>query len=119
VVHRDDAAAAAAVRQQPVAELRELGVIIALDDLGTGHSALSYLRRFPIDRVKIDRDFVSEIENSRSNLAIISAIVAMAHGHDLAETAEGVETDAQVNFLHEQKCEEVQGYLFGRPQPPA
>jgi diguanylate cyclase (GGDEF)-like protein/PAS domain S-box-containing protein len=98
-----------------LAELRELGVRIALDDFGTGHSALSYLRQFPIDRVKIDREFIQEIETSRSNRAIVSAIVAMAHGLDLAVTAEGVETEAQVAFLREQQCEEVQGYLFGRP----
>ncbi|MFL6248831.1 MAG: EAL domain-containing protein [Thermoanaerobaculia bacterium] len=98
-----------------LAELRELGVRIALDDFGTGHSALSYLRQFPIDRVKIDREFIQEIETSASNRAIISAIVAMAHGLELAVTAEGVETDAQVAFLREQQCEEVQGFLFGRP----
>ncbi|HEX6101138.1 MAG TPA: EAL domain-containing protein [Thermoanaerobaculia bacterium] len=96
-------------------ELRDLGVSIALDDFGTGHSSLSYLRRFPIDRVKIDREFIAEIDKSRSNRAIVSAIVAMAHGLDLAVTAEGVETEAQVEFLREQKCEEVQGFLFGRP----
>jgi len=96
-------------------ELRDLGVSIALDDFGTGHSSLSYLRRFPIDRVKIDREFIAEIDKSRSNRAIVSAIVAMAHGLDLAVTAEGVETEAQVEFLREQRCEEVQGYLFGRP----
>jgi diguanylate cyclase (GGDEF)-like protein/PAS domain S-box-containing protein len=98
-----------------LAELRELGVRIAIDDFGTGHSSLSYLRQFPIDRVKIDREFIQEIETSRSNRAIVSAIVAMAHGLDLAVTAEGVETEAQVAFLREQQCEEVQGYLFGRP----
>ncbi|HEV7764231.1 MAG TPA: EAL domain-containing protein [Thermoanaerobaculia bacterium] len=100
-----------------LAELRELGVRIALDDFGTGHSALSYLRQFPIDRVKIDREFIQEIDTSRSNRAIVSAIVAMAHGLDLSVTAEGVETEAQVEFLREQGCEEVQGYLFGRPGP--
>ncbi len=100
-----------------LAELRQLGVSIALDDFGTGHSSLSYLRHFPIDRVKIDREFIAEIDKSRSNRAIVSAIVAMAHGLDLAVTAEGVETEAQVDFLREQKCEEVQGFLFGRPAP--
>jgi len=100
-----------------LAELRELGVRIAIDDFGTGHSALSYLRQFPIDRVKIDREFIQEIDTSRSNRAIVSAIVAMAHGLDLSVTAEGVETEAQVNFLVEQQCEEVQGFLFGKPGP--
>jgi len=102
---------------ETLAELRDLGVRIALDDFGTGHSSLSYLRRFPIDRVKIDQEFIQAIEASRSNRAIVSAIVGMAHGLDLAVTAEGVETEAQVNFLREQKCEEVQGYLYGRPEP--
>jgi EAL domain-containing protein (putative c-di-GMP-specific phosphodiesterase class I) len=102
---------------ETLAELRDLGVRIALDDFGTGHSSLSYLRRFPIDRVKIDQEFVQAVEASRSNRAIVSAIVGMAHGLDLAVTAEGVETEAQVSFLCEQKCEEVQGYLYGRPQP--
>ena len=101
-----------------LAELRELGVRIAIDDFGTGHSALSYLRRFAIDRVKIDREFVQEIENSRSDRAIVAAIAAMAHGLDLCVTAEGVETEEQVRFLEEQRCEEVQGFLFGKPAPP-
>jgi diguanylate cyclase (GGDEF)-like protein/PAS domain S-box-containing protein len=98
-------------------ELRALGVRIALDDFGTGHSSLNYLRRFPIDRVKIDREFVNEIEVRRSSRAIIAAVIAMAHGLDLQVTAEGVETEAQVAFLREHGCEEVQGYLFGRPAP--
>jgi diguanylate cyclase (GGDEF)-like protein/PAS domain S-box-containing protein len=100
-----------------LAELRSLGVRIAIDDFGTGHSALSYLRRFPIDRVKIDREFVHEVANSRSNRAIVAAIAAMAHGLDLVVTAEGVETEEQVAFLEQQRCEEVQGFLFGRPSP--
>ncbi len=100
-----------------LAELRALGVRIAIDDFGTGHSALSYLRRFAIDRVKIDREFVQEIEHSRSDRAIVAAIAAMAHGLDLCVTAEGVETEEQVRFLEEQRCEEVQGFLFGRPVP--
>jgi diguanylate cyclase (GGDEF)-like protein/PAS domain S-box-containing protein len=100
-----------------LADLRSLGVLIAIDDFGTGHSALSYLRRFPIDRVKIDREFVQEIATSRSNRAIVSAIAAMAHGLDLVVTAEGVETEEQVAFLEQARCEEVQGFLFGRPVP--
>ncbi len=102
---------------ETLAGLRALGVRIALDDFGTGHSSLSYLRRFPIDRVKIDQEFVQAVEASGSNRAIVSAIVAMAHGLDLAVTAEGVETEAQLNFLREQECEEVQGFLYGRPEP--
>ncbi|HET8796334.1 MAG TPA: EAL domain-containing protein, partial [Thermoanaerobaculia bacterium] len=99
-----------------LAGLRDLGVRIALDDFGTGHSSLNYLRRYPIDRVKIDREFIQEIEESLSDRAIVSAIVTMAHGLSLAVTAEGVETEGQAAFLREQGCEEVQGFLFGRPE---
>jgi diguanylate cyclase (GGDEF)-like protein/PAS domain S-box-containing protein len=98
--------------------LREMGVRIALDDFGTGHSSLNYLRSFPIDSVKVDQAFVHEIEASASNRAIVSAVIGMAHGLNLRVTAEGVETQAQFEFLKEQGCEEVQGYLFGRPAPP-
>ncbi|HEV8435675.1 MAG TPA: EAL domain-containing protein, partial [Thermoanaerobaculia bacterium] len=98
--------------------LRDMGVRIALDDFGTGHSSLNYLRSFPIDSVKIDQAFVHEIEGSASNRAIVSAVIAMAHGLDLRVTAEGVETEAQFEFLRQQGCEEVQGFLFGRPTAP-
>jgi len=98
--------------------LRDMGVRIALDDFGTGHSSLNYLRSFPIDSVKIDQAFVHEIEGSASNRAIVSAVIAMAHGLDLRVTAEGVETEAQFEFLRKEGCEEVQGYLFGRPTAP-
>src|SRR5207237_1580855 len=91
--------------------LRDMGVRIALDDFGTGHSALNYLRSFPIDSVKIDQAFVHEIEASASDRAIVSAVISMAHGMNLRVTAEGVETEAQLAFLREQGCEEVQGYL--------
>jgi diguanylate cyclase (GGDEF)-like protein/PAS domain S-box-containing protein len=97
--------------------LREMGVRIALDDFGTGHSALNYLRSFPIDCVKIDQAFVHEIEASVSDRAIVSAVIAMAHGMGLRVTAEGVETEEQLQFLRGEGCEEVQGYLFGRPAP--
>ena len=95
--------------------LREMGVRIALDDFGTGHSALNYLRSFPIDCVKIDQAFVHEIEISASDRAIVSAVIAMAHGMGLRVIAEGVETEEQLRFLRGEGCEEVQGYLFGRP----
>ncbi|HEX3583054.1 MAG TPA: EAL domain-containing protein, partial [Thermoanaerobaculia bacterium] len=98
--------------------LRDMGVRIALDDFGTGHSSLNYLRSFPIDSVKIDQAFVHEIEASASNRAIVSAVIAMAHGLALRVTAEGVETEAQFEFLRQEGCEEVQGFLFGRPTSP-
>jgi diguanylate cyclase (GGDEF)-like protein/PAS domain S-box-containing protein len=97
--------------------LREMGVQIAIDDFGTGHSSLNYLRSFPIDSVKIDQEFVQEIEASAADRAIVSAVIGMARGLRLRVTAEGVETDRQLEFLREQGCEEVQGFLFGEPVP--
>ncbi|HEX8154779.1 MAG TPA: EAL domain-containing protein [Thermoanaerobaculia bacterium] len=98
-------------------ELREMGVRIAIDDFGTGHSALNYLRSFPIDCVKIDQTFVHGIDRSRSDRAIVSAIIEMARGLDLRVIAEGVETEAQMRFLRHEGCDEVQGFLLGRPAP--
>jgi EAL domain-containing protein (putative c-di-GMP-specific phosphodiesterase class I) len=97
--------------------LREMGVQIAIDDFGTGHSSLNYLRSFPIDSVKIDQEFVQEIEGSAPDRAIVSAVIGMARGLRLRVTAEGVETAEQLEFLREQGCEEVQGFLFGEPVP--
>jgi EAL domain-containing protein (putative c-di-GMP-specific phosphodiesterase class I) len=104
---------------QMLRRLRDLGVRIAVDDFGTGHSSLNYLRSFPIDRVKVDQGFVHEIETSAPDRAIVSAVIRMAHGLALHVTAEGVETEGQLAFLREQGCEEVQGFLFGRPRPAA
>jgi diguanylate cyclase (GGDEF)-like protein/PAS domain S-box-containing protein len=98
--------------------LRNMGVQIAIDDFGTGHSSLNYLRTFPIDCVKIDQAFVHEIEGSASDRAIVAAVIAMAHGLNLRVTAEGVETEAQLQFLREHGCEEVQGFLFSKPIAP-
>ena len=98
-------------------ELREMGIGLALDDFGTGYSSLSYLRRFTIDRVKIDRSFVSELPDNADDAALASAIIAMAHGLRLRVVAEGVETPRQALFLRQRGCEELQGYLFGRPCP--
>jgi diguanylate cyclase (GGDEF)-like protein/PAS domain S-box-containing protein len=95
-------------------KLAAAGVRIALDDFGTGYSSLNYLRRFPVNKIKIDRSFVSEI-GSRSADAIVNAIVALARGLDMTVTAEGVETEAQRAFLESAGCHEVQGYLMSRP----
>jgi len=95
--------------------LREMGLRIAIDDFGTGHSSLNYLRSFPIDTVKIDQEFVREIESSRADRAIISAVIGMARGLDLRVVAEGVETEPQLAFLREHGCDEVQGFLLGVP----
>jgi EAL domain-containing protein (putative c-di-GMP-specific phosphodiesterase class I) len=95
-----------------------MGVGLALDDFGTGYSSLSYLRRFTIDRVKIDRSFIAELPDNPSDGALTSAIIAMAHGLALDVVAEGVETEAQARFLELRGCDELQGYLYGRPCPP-
>ena len=99
--------------------LREMGVRIAIDDFGTGHSSLNYLRSFPIDTVKIDQEFVQEIESSTADRAIVSAVIGMARGLNLRVVAEGVETEPQLAFLREQGCDEVQGFLLGVPADPA
>ncbi|MFO0689733.1 MAG: EAL domain-containing protein [Myxococcota bacterium] len=107
-----------ALTTQTLRELKEMGVGLALDDFGTGYSSLSYLRRFTIDRVKIDRTFVAELPGNASDGALTSAIIAMAHGLQLDVVAEGVETEAQARFLELRGCDELQGYLFGRPCAP-
>ncbi|MCA9504031.1 MAG: EAL domain-containing protein [Spirochaetaceae bacterium] len=99
-------------------ELKEMGVGLALDDFGTGYSSLSYLRRFTIDRVKIDRSFVNELPENADDAALTAAIIAMCHGLRLKVVAEGVETTRQALFLRQRGCDELQGYLFGRPAPP-
>jgi diguanylate cyclase (GGDEF)-like protein/PAS domain S-box-containing protein len=97
--------------------LREMGLRIAIDDFGTGHSSLNYLRSFPIDTVKIDQEFVHEIESSAADRAIVSAVIGMARGLGLRVVAEGVETEGQLAFLRAEGCDEVQGFLLGVPAP--
>jgi len=100
-----------------IERLRELGVRLAIDDFGTGYSSLNYLKRFPIDTVKIDRSFVMEIPASADDMAITTAVIAMAHRLNLEVVAEGIETREQLEFLADQQCEYGQGYLFSRPIP--
>ena len=97
--------------------LKDIGVRLVLDDFGTGYSSLSYLERFPIDALKIDRSFVAALDSGGS-AAIVDAIVSMAHSLDLRVTAEGVETEAQIDHLRRIGCEYAQGWYFGRPGPP-
>lgn len=96
-------------------KLKEMHITIAIDDFGTGYSSLNRLKEMPIDCLKIDRSFINGIHGGTRDQSIISAIIAMAAGMNLKVIAEGVETKGQVNFLRGQKCQEVQGYLFGRP----
>jgi len=99
-------------------ELKELGVSLALDDFGKGYSSLSYLHRFPIDRIKIDRAFVGGLPESRAGLAVVSAVVSFARALDIGVVAEGVETQEQIDALLELGCEYAQGFFFHRPAPP-
>jgi diguanylate cyclase (GGDEF)-like protein/PAS domain S-box-containing protein len=99
--------------------IREMGVAVAVDDFGTGFSALSYLTRFPISTLKIDRSFVSDIERDRKRAELVKAIVGISKALELKLVAEGVETEAQAEFLLHAGCHEAQGFLFGRPMPEA
>ena len=96
-------------------ELRALGVRVVLDDFGTGYSSLGYLHSFPFDKVKIDRSFINQIETDGNAWTIVDAIIAMSHKLRLEVTAEGIETQAQLSMLTGQGCDEMQGYLLGRP----
>jgi diguanylate cyclase (GGDEF)-like protein len=98
-------------------ELNKLGVQISIDDFGTGYSSLAYLKRFPLDVLKIDRSFIREIPDNGNDAAIADAIISMSHSLGMRVVAEGVETEAQCEFLSRNLCDEIQGFFFSKPLP--
>ncbi len=100
-----------------IRELHALGIEIAIDDLGTGYSSLEYLKRFALDRLKIDAGFIQGIPEDADDIAIVQATIALARRFRLQVTAEGVETEAQQSFLRENDCDAIQGFLISRPKP--
>ena len=97
--------------------LRNLGLHLAIDDFGTGYSSLTYLKRFPIEEIKVDRSFVSGLGFDAEDSSIVEAVVKLGHSLGLTVVAEGVETPLQLSRLREMGCARGQGYLFGRPRP--
>jgi diguanylate cyclase (GGDEF)-like protein/PAS domain S-box-containing protein len=100
-------------------QLRDLGVQIVLDDFGTGYSSLNYLHRFPFDKIKIDRSFIKTVAETDGSLSIVLAVVSIAQSRDITTTAEGVETQYQMDLLRSLGCTEIQGFLFSPPRPAA
>ena len=100
-----------------LAQLREAGIGIAIDDFGTGYSSLRLLAKLPVDTLKVDRSFIQSIADTPNVATLVSTIVSLARAFDMHTVAEGVETTEQLEILRAMKCEEAQGYLFGRPTP--
>ena len=98
-------------------DLRAMGVRLSIDDFGTGYSSLSHLQRFPLNMLKIDQSFAQDITRNAANASITRAIISLAHSMNLAVLAEGVETDEQVELLHQYECDQVQGHFYGYPMP--
>ena len=96
-------------------QLKNLNVQISLDDFGTGFSSLSYLHQFPVDNLKIDRSFMTNLEDNTKNQEIVTNIINLAHNLDITVTAEGIETPSQLDYLRGLSCEYGQGYLFSPP----
>jgi EAL domain-containing protein (putative c-di-GMP-specific phosphodiesterase class I) len=102
---------------QVLQALKGLGVLLAIDDFGTGYSSLAYLKRFPVDTLKVDRSFVSGMGKSPQDSAIVQSVITLARTLGLSVTAEGIETVGQLEELREFACDEGQGFLFAYPQP--
>lgn len=100
-----------------LARLRAIGVHLVIDDFGTGYSSLTYLKRLPVDALKVDRSFVEGLGRDPEDSAIVAAVVDLAHARALSAIAEGVETKVQLNQLRRVGCDLAQGYYFARPQP--
>ena len=97
--------------------LKSLGLQVSIDDFGTGFSSLSYLKRLPVDKLKIDQSFIRDLNTDAGDAAIVTSIITLAHNLDLTVVAEGVENAEQLGFLRANRCDEIQGYLISRPQP--
>ncbi len=102
---------------QTVRQLKELGIKLSIDDFGTGYSSLSYLKRFAVDKLKIDKSFIMDLVHDHENAAIVRAVVQMAGSLNLTTIAEGVESTEVLDALSAYGCDEVQGYLFSKPIP--
>ncbi|MDR3405076.1 MAG: EAL domain-containing protein, partial [Chthoniobacter sp.] len=109
---RDDENTLAVLR-----DLRKLGVRVTLDDFGTGYASLNYLRRFLFDKIKVDRSFIKDLPDNAESVAILRAVTAKGRSLGLVITAEGVETEQQLNFVRLNGCGEAQGYFYSRPVP--